>query len=82
MNDDKLTQLEKRIAQLERTITTANTATPEYARSVGDLISTTSGKAAGSENQAVDEGGSATYNVLGAPDGFIRIGDRNVPYYN
>ena len=82
MNDDKLTKLEMRVAQLERTIATANNATPEYARSVGDLISTASSKSASSENRTVNEAGSSSYSVLGAPDGFIRIGDRNVPFFN
>ena len=30
-----------------------------------------SSKSSSSENQAVDEGGSATYNVLKSPDGFV-----------
>lgn len=76
--EDRVKMLEDRINALE----TAATVTPEFARMLGEVISSTSGKTAGSATQAVDESGSATYNVMVPPDGFIKIGDRNVPYIN
>lgn len=47
----------------------------------GDLGLSTSAKSASSENQAVDEAGSATYSVLAPPDGFLKITINNVDYY-
>lgn len=40
-----------------------------------------SSKSASSENQAVDEGGSATYSVLKAPDGFLELTIGTIKYY-
>ncbi len=49
-----------------------------------DLMVSTKG--ANSEDQAVDEGGSATYDVLGDPAGFLEINIAGtvyyLPYYN
>lgn len=39
-------------------------------------------KSAASATRSVDEAGALTYNVMYAPDGFIKIGGRNVPYIN
>lgn len=43
-------------------------------------------KTPGSESQAVDEAGSATYNVLTLPDGFLKVTIAgviyNIPYYS
>ena len=44
-----------------------------------DLILST--KSSSSENQAVDEGGAATYNVLKSPDGFLEIEISGTIYY-
>lgn len=45
-----------------------------------------SGKSATSENQAVDEGGSGTYSVLGTPDEFLKVVingvNKNIPSYD
>ncbi len=74
--------------QLNELVTTINSlkeasqVDPDIARTLGLILTGTSGKAAGAENQAVDEAGLSTYNVLGAPDGFILLGDKNVPFYN
>lgn len=42
-------------------------------------------KGAASENQAVDESGSSSYNVLGVPTGFLKVTilgtDYNFPYF-
>jgi hypothetical protein len=42
---------------------------------------TTSSKSASSENQAVNEAGSASYNVLKAPDGFVEVVIAGQIYY-
>jgi hypothetical protein len=49
-------------------------------------VATTSIKSASTETQAVDEGGTGTYSVAKAMDGFIKIIvngiEYNVPFYN
>lgn len=45
------------------------------------LAVTTSSKSAGSENQAVNEAGMATYSVLGTPTGWLEIVLDNTTYY-
>lgn len=40
-----------------------------------------SSKVSTSENQAVDEGGSMTYSVLKAPDGFLEVSIGATIYY-
>lgn len=42
---------------------------------------TVSSKGSTSENQAVDEAGSATYSVLKAPDGFLQVPVNGSTYY-
>lgn len=54
------------------------------AKIISDKISGTvssSTKGATSENQAVNEGGVGTYNVLKAPDAFLQISINGVLYY-
>ena len=41
----------------------------------------TSTKVDSSENQAVDEGGAATYSVLKPPDAFLQVRIRTTTYY-
>ena len=53
---------------------------PETQRTIGSILTATSSKSAASATQAVNEGGAATYNVMKAPDGFLSIGGKNVPY--
>ncbi len=48
--------------------------------SVGATLENSS-KGATSENQAVNEGGAATYSVLGVPDGFLQININGTVYY-
>lgn len=38
-------------------------------------------KGTDTEDQAVDEGGAGTYNVLKEPDGFLEITINNLTYY-
>lgn len=55
---------------------------PQYVRTITGVLLSPSAKSSTSENVAVNEGGAATYSVLGVPDGFTKIGDLNIPYYN
>lgn len=41
----------------------------------------TSSKSASSENQAVNEGGAATYSVLKVPDAFLQVNVGSTTYY-
>ncbi len=54
-------------------------------RLAGELGLSVSAKGANSEDQAVDEGGVATYTVIGDPVGFLQVTiagtDYNLPYY-
>ena len=45
-----------------------------------DLV--VSAKGADTEDQAVNEGGSSTYDVLGDPDGFLQIDIAGSNYHN
>lgn len=55
---------------------------PQLVATLTQLISTPSSKSATAENTTINEAGVATKSVLGIPDGFIKIGSVNVPYYN
>lgn len=44
-------------------------------------VVSTSSKSATSENQAVNEGGVATYSVLKAPDAFLQVVIGGIIYY-
>lgn len=81
--DDRVTQLENEVKELrdilDSIITTIGTD-PQFIRSIGEALVSTSGKVAASATQSVDEAGSATYDVMYPPDGFITIAGKNVPY--
>jgi hypothetical protein len=47
-----------------------------------EVVGNTSSKSATAENVSINEAGAATKTALGAPDGFIKIGNVNIPYYN
>lgn len=88
------TQLEKRIAELEafmNALKSSNSIPIEvdgaFRRrflNVDDIL--VSSKSASSENQAVDESGTSSFNVLKPPDGFLQKtingSVRYIPYYN
>ena len=57
-------------------------ASPDVKKALNDIIIGTTSKTATSENQAVNEGGAGSYSVLGPPDGFITLNNKNIPYYN
>ena len=73
----------KRIEALENTILSLENASqvdPQIARTITQLLSSTTSKTSASATQAVSEGGGASYSVMKPPDGFISIGGKNVPY--
>ena len=87
MPDNKIQQLEERIAKLELVLLSFNTTAelaPEIQRTISlvleKVLEEPSEKTAASATQEVNESGSDTYDVMVAPDGFIRIGDKNIPY--
>lgn len=55
---------------------------PQIIRALGGALANPSGKSSASGSKTVVENGSASYSVMKAPDGFIRIGDFDVPYIN
>jgi hypothetical protein len=82
-SDNKIQQLEERIAKLELALLSFNTTAglaPEIQRTISLVLEKPSEKTAASATRAVNEAGSATYSVMFPPDGFIRIGDKNIPY--
>ncbi len=55
---------------------------PLVANTMTKLLTTTTSKTAASATKAVNESGASSYNVMFPPDGFIKIGGKNVPYIN
>ena len=59
---------------------------PAFIEAVKQYLTTVtvslSSKTASAHDQAVNEAGSDTYNVLASPDGFVVLGGYNVPFYN
>ena len=81
--------LEKQFQELQQKVDTfmaafqnASQLDPQLVTTLTQLISTPSSKSATAENTTINEAGVATKSVLGIPDGFIKIGNVNVPYYN
>ena len=71
--EDRITKLENEIADLRRLylgMQNYNSITPEFRNVITRANFGASGKASGSENQVVNEGGAASYSVLKPPDGF------------
>ena len=52
-----------------------------FQQRIGDKTLKVSTKGVNTEDQAVNEGGVATYDVLGDPDGFLQITIANTIYY-
>ena len=85
MPNNKIQQLEERIAKLELALLSFNATSelsPEIQRTISLILEKPSEKTAASATRAVNEAGSGTYNVMFPPTGFIRIGDKNIPYIN
>jgi len=77
-------QLVQKVLELESKIASLNAAPevePQYARTLGEIISSTSSLDIADETQGVNEAGSATYDVPKIGAGFIKIGDRDVMYW-
>ena len=75
---NQINVLSKRLNDFEN----APELSPAIKRTLSMVLATSSGKSASSENQAVNEGGAASYSVLKPPDRFIKIGDQNIPAYD
>ena len=72
----------KRLELLMNGLLNASQVDPEMARTLGIILTGSSSKNATSENQFVDEAGSSTFTLLKAPDGFAKLGDKNVAFWN
>lgn len=68
-------------ASLERSSAIPLNVDQAFRKRLSVVSPTTSTKGATSENQAVDEGGMATYDVLKPPDGFLQIEINGTIYY-
>ncbi len=80
MNPD----LERRIEAIEQKLAVFENAaqySPDLQRSLSQALTSASSKASNSENVSIDEAGSSTVQALGEPTGFIKIGDKDVPYF-
>lgn len=86
---NELLQLKQRIEKLEEELNKLRSSTTipfEVDRAFRDrfkniLAISVSAKGASTEDQAVDEGGSATYSVMGDPDGFLQVSIAGTIYY-
>lgn len=85
MNDElekKILALENWKKSLENSQSIPLNVNQAFARRLtGNLGLSSSSKSNSSENQAVNEGGAATYNVLKSPDGFLQITIDGTTYY-
>jgi len=86
--EERVTQLENTIQELQRRLDQLN-SNSTIPKNVGDAfiertktkVIVLSSKSASSENQAVDENGMGTYNVLKTPDGFASTDISGTTYY-
>ena len=80
--EERITALESEIQNLKRMLTAA----PEYdatiRRSIRTIVFERSDASPADYDQAVNESGSSSYNVLSVPDGFYKTPDGNIiPYF-
>lgn len=83
-DSERIKQLETQLAELKSLVVgmqNYNTITPEFRNVLNRATIGTSGKASGSENQVVNEGGAATFSVLKPPDGFDQATVNGVVHY-
>lgn len=80
--------LKKEVEALRRIVDSMQspvTVSPEFNQVLSSSTLSASSKGASSENQAVNEAGVSSYNVLGTPDGFDERNDggttKYYPYY-
>lgn len=86
---NEINNLINRITELERIV--ANRAQQQISYPLDDISKqilneklasvVASSKSPTSENQAVDEAGAASYNVLKAPDAFVQVTVNGTLYY-
>lgn len=79
----QIDELKTQVAFLQqqmREFTNSAQLDPQIIRAIGTSLTGASSKTSASATRAVNEAGVSTYNVMFPPDGFIRIGDYNVPF--
>jgi hypothetical protein len=84
MPEDRVTELENKVRELTELVENMqnyHTATPEFRKTIARANIDSDTKTATSENQAVDEAGSNTYNVLRPPDGFDKATISGTTHY-
>lgn len=77
--------LEQRVTELEaiiRSLTMPAEINPLIPKAITQSLVSSSGKSAASATRSVNEAGAASYNVMFPPDGFIKVGNYNIPYIN
>ena len=79
MTPEQLTQLNNLQKQVDDLRAAQDVA---FIENIKRFVFGTSAKTASSATTEVDEGGSDTLNVMAAPDGFIRVNGKNIPYIN
>lgn len=80
----QIDELTRKIAELNATVLAMqnpNTITPSFAKVLDRGTIGADSKSASSENQVVNEGGSASYSVLSAPNGFDKALIGGVAHY-
>lgn len=81
----QIKELQRQVKELTNFVQSLKNAAqtdPQVAFTITKLLSSTSSKTAASATQAVNEAGASSYSVMKAPNGFISIGGKNVPYIN
>lgn len=81
----EIEQLKKEIAELRETVNSMQnpaTISPEFYQVLLRGVIQTSGISASNKDQTVNEAGASVYNVSQAMDGFIKIGNYNIPFFN
>lgn len=80
---EQINALKEQVETLQRQMrefTNSAQLDPQIIRAIGTSLTGASSKTTASATRAVNEAGVSTYSVMFPPDGFIRIGDYNVPY--
>lgn len=75
--------LESKFIALENSTTIPLEIDRSFRDRFGDIVASlsVSSKGVNTEDQSVNEGGSATYSVMGDPDGFLQITINGTIYY-
>lgn len=79
--DQQLKELKQEFEKLTASSTIPYDVEQAFRTRLDDLSLKVSSKSSSSENQAVNEGGGASYNVLKNPDGFLELQKDSQVYY-